>query len=159
MIPTLDHRGLLPAGIHSATWDEVADIFATNVHRVTLISGARNFSRNELSVLFPAPLFLAGSTFSDKVRPADIEATIKVDPKNLTVDQTMKVFELQASHSRIKTSHNIDFYVTLAMEIEHFKAMDYTVFFQYVGEKSASAKGLSSKDMRGIIEVEEWHHP
>jgi len=155
LIPPLDHRGLLPAGVHSGTWQEVETAFATDQRRTDLIGNAKKFSTTTLAQLHPSPLFLAGSTFSDKGRPKDIEATIKVDPLKLNHAQLVAVFQLQGMHDIIKNATEVDFYVT----IDQPGANDFSLFFQYVGEKTALAKNLQPKDKRGVVEVEKWLTP
>lgn len=155
LIPALDDRGLLPEGVHSGTWNDIHASFATNEHRVNLINNAKRFSVGSLSPLFPSQLYLAGSTFSDKPHPPDIEATIKVDPLMLTADQALLVMQLQAAHFDIKAATKVDFYVTL----NHPGQNDFSQFFQYIGEKTAAAKGLNEKDKRGLVEVEQWMTP
>ena len=155
MIPPLDHRGLLPAGVHLGTWKEIKAAFGTDPRREDLIGNAEKLSSTTLAQLHPSPLFLAGSTFSDKGRPNDIEATIKVDPKKLSQAQLVAVLQLQGMHDIIKNAMEVDFYVT----IEQPGANDFSLFFQYVGEKTALAKNLQPKDKRGVVEVETWLTP
>lgn len=155
MIPPLDDRGLLPKGIHSGTWKNIESAFSVDQRRELLISNAKDFSMGPLSLLHPSPLYLAGSTFSDKIRPGDIEATIKIDPSQLSQQQLMLAFQLQSSHDAIKQATEIDFYVTLDTP----GANDFSQFFQYVGEKTAAAKNLQPKDKRGVVEVETWLIP
>lgn len=155
MIPELDDRGLLPAGIHSGTWKEIEAIFQKDHRRQKLINSARNFSSETLNPLHPAPLYLAGSTFSDKPTPGDIEATIKVDPYQLSHEQLKLMIALQTSHDQIKDATEIDFYVTLDVPGNN----DFSQFFQYVGEKTATLKNLEPKDKRGIVEVKTWLIP
>lgn len=155
MIPSLDQRGLLPAGVHKGTWNEIESAFATDQRRQLLISNAKSFSLGHLSPLHPSPLYLAGSTFSDKVRPSDIEATIKIDPAQLSHQQLVLMLQLHSNHDAIKQATEIDFYVTLDTP----GANDFSTFFQYVGEKTAAAKNLQPKDKRGVVEVETWLTP
>lgn len=155
MIPSLDNRGLLPPGVHSSTWQEVEASFGTDNRRKELIGNAKKLSCSTLSILFPAPLILAGSTFSDKDRPKDIEATIKVDPKNVTKDQLVAAFQIQAMHDLIKEATDVDFYVTMVTPGQN----DLSLYFQYVGEKTAVLKNLKPKDKRGVVEVQKWLTP
>jgi len=155
LIPSLDNRGLLPPGIHLGTWKQVETAFATDPRRQSLIGNAKSFSLSTINSLYPSPLFLAGSTFSDKGYPNDIEATIKIDPNGLNKAQLVTLFQLQSMHSFIKNNMEIDFYVT----IDKPGANDFSVFFQYVGEKTAIAKNLQPKDMRGVVEVDKWTTP
>lgn len=155
MIPELDNRGLLAAGVHSGTWSEIEAVFGVDTRRMKLLSSAKSFACSKLDALYPAPLFLAGSTFSDKRHPSDIEATLKVSPKNLTHSQLVLMIDLQSSHFEIKEQTEVDFYVTLDVPGKN----DFSEFFQYVGEKTAIAKNLQPKDKRGVVEVDSWLIP
>lgn len=155
LIPPLDHRGLLPGGVHSGTWNDIETAFGTDPRRKVLLTSAKAFSSGTLHPLHPAPLFLAGSTFSDKPDPSDIEATIKVDPTGLDPTQVMLLFRLQIEQRKIKADTEVDFYVTIDMPGYN----DFTEFFQYVGEKTAAVKHLSAKDKRGVVEVKTWLTP
>ncbi|WP_155774277.1 DUF6932 family protein [Burkholderia pseudomultivorans] len=156
MIPPFDMRGLLPAGIHSATWAEVSSYFVHDVRRTTLLSNAREFALTHLRPQFPmCPLFLAGSTFSDKPYPNDIEACLTIKRAELQLpDGWQKAFNLSGQHDSIKARYEVDFYLS----IEQPGANDFSQFFQYVGDKTAAIKHLQAKDKRGIIEVTQWIH-
>lgn len=41
MIPNLKKSGLLPTGIHPATWDELIEKFGLNDHRLKLLEGLK----------------------------------------------------------------------------------------------------------------------
>ena len=41
MLPNLKKSGLLPIGIHSATWNEIVENFGFNEHRLNLLGGLR----------------------------------------------------------------------------------------------------------------------
>ncbi|GJH05007.1 DUF6932 family protein [Paraburkholderia terrae] len=156
MIPPLDYRGLLPSGIHSAKWLELLAYFEADVRRTKLLTRAREFALAELKPALPeCALFLAGSTFSDKPNPGDIEGFLVV-PMSVLADgsSAQAAAVLQADHDRIKAQYEVDFYISWGLP----GAPDFTAFFQYVGEKSAAMKHLQIKDKRGIIEVQEWIH-
>jgi hypothetical protein len=155
LIPALDNRGLLPPGVHSGTWKDVEATFGTDKRRKGLIGNAKKLSFSTFAVLFPSPLILAGSTFSDKDNPKDIEATIRVDPGNVTKDQLVAAFKIHAMHDFIKQATDVDFYVTMVTPGQN----DFSLFFQYVGEKTAVLKNLKPKDKRGVVEVEKWMTP
>jgi hypothetical protein len=55
-------------------------------------------------------------------------------------------------HDRIMRDYGIDFYVSFLMEGYN----DFGLFFQYVGAKTAAAKGLHEKDQRGITRIIQW---
>lgn len=155
MIPPLDERGLLPVGIHQASWTELFDHFANDARRISLLSKAKTFALAELAPQLPmCRLILAGSTFSDKPNPGDIESTIIVSLNGLEPSKFVTAILLQARHDEIKELHEVDFYVSLDAP----GANDFSQFFQYVGEKTAAVKHLEPKDKRGIVEVMQWIH-
>lgn len=149
-IPPLDRRGLLPEGIHEASIDDIRTCFATSDYRIALFEGFLLFMRNEVGSV-NAPTFMAGSYLSDKLLPNDIEITIELDLDFLTSQKLVaeKLIELQKKHDHLKSKYRIDFYITFKLSGYN----DFTQFFQYVGEKTANAKGLDVKDKRGIIRV------
>ncbi|MCX7825642.1 MAG: hypothetical protein N2689_08785, partial [Verrucomicrobiae bacterium] len=78
MIPPLDHRGLLPAGIYPATLSEII-AFADGETRQRLADGLGRFIARELLPWASGlTLDVGGSYFSDKSQPEDIEATLRV---------------------------------------------------------------------------------
>lgn len=155
MIPALDSRGLLPVGKHASTWVELQTYFSGDQRRLDLIVNAKRFALDILRHDFAgSPLFLAGSTFSDKSYPGDIEMTITVGLVQLIGGKLRQATDLQSKHNDIKATYEVDFYVSLGLP----GANDFSEFFQYVGEKTAAVKHLHSKDKRGIIEVKKWTH-
>lgn len=129
--------------------------FSGDPRRIKLIENARSFALTTLAPNFAAsPLFLAGSTFSDKPYPGDIEMTISVGMSALTPLLMSEIARLRISHDDIKRLHEVDFYVSLDVP----GMPNFSEFFQYVGDKTAAIKHLHSKDKRGIIEVSKWIH-
>lgn len=97
-----------------------------------------------------AQLVLGGSFFSDKTNPADIEATVMLQddhPPALKGDFTTMFFQY---HEVWHRENLVDFYPTLPGQ------NNFASFFQYVGVKTASAKGLDPKDRRGVVGVTTW---
>ena len=72
MIPNLKKTGLLPIGIHYATWEEFEKTFATNPYRKNLLLGLRD----ALKILYSfgcKEIYVGGSFVTDKPEPADID--------------------------------------------------------------------------------------
>lgn len=146
----LDERGLLPEGIHEATIPEIQAYFATSAYRRALFDDFLRFISNEIGISH-APIYIAGSYLSDKELPNDIEITISV---TLEFVQTypiegQKLLKLQMDHDRLKSEYRMDFYISFDLPGHN----DFRLFFQYVGDKTANAKGIDAKDKRGIIRV------
>ena len=72
MIPPLNDDGLLPVGIHRATWAEVEAMYGTSVCRRTLADGARQAAEN-LKAAGCKTLYLDGSFVTSKERPSDFD--------------------------------------------------------------------------------------
>lgn len=149
-IPPLDNRGLLPEGIYDATIDEIHERFAISPYRQSLFSDFLCFLSQELPFQRPM-IYMAGSYLSDKLQPDDIELTVPLDLLSIQSPVGQKLFQLggMPEHNRIKAQYRMDFYISLEMA----GRPDFRLFFQYVGDKTAQAKGLNEKDKRGIIRI------
>jgi hypothetical protein len=151
VIPPLDARGLLPPGVHDATWAELALWFAGDLRRTRLQASLRRCLDSELRP--PGwdcyPIVVAGSCLSDKPDPADIEVSLIATsaPDNV---QSAIVLHFVRRKTSIKATYEVDYYPTLPGE------HDFQRFFQYVGEKTAADKQLSSKDLRGVVRLIAW---
>jgi hypothetical protein len=73
LIPPFDAAGLLPPGIHSASWAEVEARFGFNAHRQWLLGGARR-AFLALHVAGCSSGYLDGSFVTSKVLPGDYDA-------------------------------------------------------------------------------------
>jgi hypothetical protein len=149
-IPPLDHRGLLPEGIYEASRHEIERCFCISAYRQKLFDDLIRFLDKEIRTT-ETGVYLGGSFFSDKPMPNDIEATIALNAQQLCDQALQHIVKLgqSAEHERIKKIFRIDFY--LSIEWEGYN--DFRKFFQYVGEKTANAKGLNARDKRGIIKL------
>jgi hypothetical protein len=149
MIPALDARGLLPPGIFTATFADVEVTFAHNVHREKIWAGLM-FVAPVLRSIFTGnncalrPLILGGSYFSDKVAPEDIECTVRLDAATPAI--VLGLFQLAHYHTHAawKKDRLVDYWPSMPGQ------NDFGEFFQYVGAKTAAAKGLQTMDKRGI---------
>ncbi|ESS71940.1 hypothetical protein MGMO_83c00130 [Methyloglobulus morosus KoM1] len=149
-LPPLDNRGLLPEGIHEADRQEIENVFCVSLYRQKLFEELIRFFQTEIQVA-GIEIFLAGSFFSDKAMPNDIEVTIPLNANKL-IDPTIKhIIDLGNSqeHERLKKTYRVDFYITIELAGHN----DFRQFFQYVGEKTANVKGLNSRDKRGIVKL------
>lgn len=158
MIPPLDERGLLPPGCHRCKdWGELEERFAFNPHRLRLLGQAMQFVRHRLTPLAGGlRLLIAGSYLSDKAQPGDVEMLVSLPLARAAMHAgLLNMFSQEGGKGSIWTNHKVDFYV----QLEGLGGNDLTLFFQYVGEKTAADKGLEAKDKRGTIEIESWTLP
>jgi len=73
MIPDLDERGNLPAGIHRASsWDTIHRRFGTNSHRIEMLDGLR-IALHSLKQAGCKKVYLGGSFVTNKQHPNDYD--------------------------------------------------------------------------------------
>ena len=155
MIPPLDHRGLLPPGRHScADWNELSDRFAFNDHRDKLLRRVMEFVRDRLTLLATGlDLVIGGSFLTDKVQPGDIDLVVVIPLDQLHARQPLlDMFGREGRKGAIWELYGAEFYIY----IDGLGGNNLALFFEYVGEKSAEAKGLGPKDKRGTVRMESW---
>jgi hypothetical protein len=81
VIPPFE-RGVLPAGVHKASWREVTTRFGTNAHRRWLLEGLYSALTN-LRAAGCVKVWVDGSFVTDKAQPGDFDIcwdTAGVDP-------------------------------------------------------------------------------
>lgn len=155
MIPPFDKRGLLPPGRHTCKdWEEFSAVFAYNEHREHMLVRAKEFVRDRLTPLAQGlTLIVGGSFLSDKERPGDIDVVVIVPSEELTSRRAViDLFVNEGRKGPIWENYKVEFYIHL----EGLGMKNLALYFEYVGEKSAEAKGLEPKDRRGTLEIESW---
>jgi hypothetical protein len=159
LLPSLDSRGFLPVGVHAATFADIEVRFATDAGRVQLLNQFRGFLQQHLiAVGSGLDLVVGGSYLSDKAGPMDIDCTIKVPISDFA--NRIPVVALQndgrnpltGAKGWIWDTYKVDYWVSVTGSGWN----DFENFFQYVGQKSASLKGLNNTDRRGVVKVEQW---
>jgi hypothetical protein len=154
-IPPLDERGLLPPGQHRCRLEDIPPRFCDTSHRKTLWTGFHSDFLPELHEVTrgkadTTEMVLGGSFFSDKPDPGDIEVTL-VFPDDTPGEQCWHQLRAwKQHHTAWKKNYRIDYYPTLPGN------NDFVRFLSYVGPKTAEAKGLREKDVRGILVLETW---
>lgn len=147
-IPDLNSHGLLPAGVHSCTWQQARTRFAYNPHRRQVLKGLCKFVRAELQPLnLPAPLYLDGSYVRSKPFPADVDVVLDLSAFDLAA--AAPALALWFEHDRIKQQYFVDFWPKHP-QIPN----DLTAFFQYLGDKAASELGLARNWPKGILRID-----
>ena len=93
MIPDFENDGLLPHGIHWATWQEISDRFGTNDHRKLLLVGLKD-ALTALKTAGCHSVYIDGSFVTSKEAPGDFDACW--DPNNVDphkIDPVLLRFE------------------------------------------------------------------
>jgi hypothetical protein len=72
MVPEFDEAGVLPAGIHDATWDELTTRFGTSPHRRQLLVGLKR-ALDSLRSAGCRRAYVNGSFVTAKDEPGDFD--------------------------------------------------------------------------------------
>ena len=145
-IPDLDEHGLLPAGAHDCSIDEIAETFGWNPHRRDLVRRLSDFLAREIRHRFSEPVYVDGSFVTDKQTPDDVDVVL--DMRRATDDRQLSAVKFMATErDRLQDDYSIDFWINLP------GANDFSDFFQYLGVKTARYKGLDSAHRKGILRL------
>jgi hypothetical protein len=136
VLPPLDpDTGLLPAGEHVATWDEVLERFGWNEWRRGLLDGLAE----ALDLLGSAGcrrVWINGSFVTAKNEPRDVD--VCWDPEGVDLDRIDPVFlDLAGGRAAQKARFRCEF---LPNVIERGSGLVFSEFFQ--NERDGSRKGI-----------------
>ena len=146
-IPAFDHHGLLPGGVHTCTFTEVRRRFGWNAHRLSLVDALEQCLTAEVRPRFPDPVLIDGSFVTDKADPEDADIVLDVTGAPLSRAGLALAF-LVNDQARLRTHYRVHFWVDFPGGPN-----DFSAFFQYVGVKTAQAKGLAPKHLKGILRL------
>jgi|GEM_PF-899443 len=155
-LPPLDGRGFLPAGLYKANRKEISNAFCTNRHRTHLWNSFLEFlsdvyndvpSSKYPGITVNTTIVLSGSFFTDKLYPDDVDILFIIDSNN-AADNWFWSAHLSVYNERIKAQYRVDFNIELPT------GNDFLGFFSYIGPKSAEAKKLNPKELRGVIQFQ-----
>lgn len=137
----LDSRGLLPPGVHIATFAQLAAAFGTTPYRRRLLLDLEAWAGKELPVGSVEAVLIAGSFLSDKPSPDDIDVAV-IFNEDAGADPPAII---NATAHRAMRAHRIDVHTSSGL------------FFQFVGEKGAARHGANPTDLRGVVSLSPWH--
>ena len=145
-IPSLESNGLLPAGIHECSLADISEQFTWNAHRSGLFTRFVSFLDAELKPKFPYPVYFDGSFVTDKELPDDTDVVLDLGPA--TAEHKWHALMFMRTHQqRIMEVYRVHFWINFPGD------NNFVEFFQYVGVKTASAKGLNPLHLKGILKV------
>lgn len=149
-----DSRGLLSPGCHVCRgWKAFRRAFAFNPHRELQLDRLQTFVRAELlPVARGLELVVGGSFLSDKAVPGDVDCTIAMPVASTSRRGPLMLLAADGDKARIYRQYGVEFYLSFTSP----GCNDFRAYFQYVGEKTALARGLNPKDLRGTVKVEKW---
>lgn len=152
MLPNFTEHGLLPEGIHECSLEDAHNRFCYNDHRKRIWDGLGvTLKLMQQDGLAGGCLLIDGSFVTDKHIPSDVE--VLFDVTSITDEQLLyRAYRFFFDHhNQLKTNYMVDWYANLPGAPN-----DFSLFFQYVGEKTAQIKGISPKDLKGLLKVESW---
>ena len=145
MIPNFEHSGLLPPGIHLATWAEIVDRFGYNTQRDLLLDALRR-ALDALRAAGCVAAYLDGSFVTEKTVPGDYDMCWSlqgVDPTRL--DPVLLNFD---NHRQaMKAKYQGDLFPAEIPEGNSGKV--FLDFFQ-TDKDTGAAKGVVLIDLRSF---------
>jgi hypothetical protein len=144
MIPALTAEGLLPPGIHHASWVELERRFGYNPTRRRLLSGLRRAAK-ALALAGCEVLYLDGSFVTDKEEPGDYDGCWEeggVDPSRL--DPILLTFDHKRVAQKLKYGGEL-FPANLSAEGSPPSRV-FLDFFQ--ADRDGRAKGIIAIDLK-----------
>jgi hypothetical protein len=145
MIPDLDESGLLPPGVHAATWPEIVACFGATGHRRALLRGLRR-ALEALRAAGCTIAYLDGSFVTDKASPADYDlcwSIVGVDVNAL--DPVLLIFD--QGRRAMKAKYMGDLFP--AEVPEGVSGRVFLEFFQ-IDKQTGKVKGILMIDLRGL---------
>ena len=147
-IPVLNQNGLLPRGVHDCTLEEISDFFTANQHRRRLFRNLVDCLELEVRPLFVQPIFVDGSFVTDKDVPEDVD--IVLDLRGAADEQKWRGLTFMNQKQRLLLhKYNVHFWINFDTP----QSSDFSVFFQYIGIKTARMKNLDPRHMKGILRI------
>ena len=144
MIPQLDADGLLPPGIHWATWDEITATFGNTPWRRRLLDGLEMASDN-LRRAGCRTVYIDGSFVTSKEVPNDFDACWEeagVEPELL--DPVLLQFDAGRAAQKARYLGEL-FPASLGATVE---GMSFLEFFQ-TDRETGGSKGIVAVDLGG----------
>ena len=146
MIPEFDKYGLLPQGIHWATWPELVDRFGDNPWRLRLADGLAA-ALDELKRAGCRVVYVDGSFVTEKLIPNDFDACwdeAGVDPTLL--DPALLTFDLGRATQKAK-------YLGELFPLSAVADSDGSPFIEFfqIDRETGRRKGIVAIDLEG------WH--
>lgn len=146
-IPNLTPFGVLPAGRHDCTLDEIGAVYTVTDHRQALWADLQGFLAWAAPQPKPASIYFDGSFTSDKTMPSDIDVVFDLDGcDNGTRNHWLIVFATQ--RLLIKRNYRVDFWVYIPG-----MPNDLRSFFEYVRPEEAILRGMGPGDLKGLLRV------
>ena len=145
-IPDLTTAGLLPAGIHPATLQEVEVTFGSKTEtRGHLYANLCELLQLARSFQMFTSVIIDGSFVTDKTNPSDIDVVLILPALQLKEFMGRSDY-LELENERVKERFNIDLFIEPDLD-------GMARFFQNLKTEDALQRGVSPRHLRGVVEV------
>lgn len=151
ILPSFNHHGFLPEGIHQTTLVELQDRFATNPNREILFGKLQKFLQWASSTRQFSRVYINGGFITGKMTPEDVdvilETRVRYGPEAFTA---MEPFFTHGIETIYQT-----YSVHLHFWCEGFPGgmSDFRRFFQYLRPQDAAPLGLKEGARKGIVQL------
>lgn len=146
MIPPFDPiTGLLPAGIHAATWEDIVARFGWTPHRLMLLAGLKA-ALDALRTAGCQRVYVDGSFVTAKETPGDFDGCWEVDGVDLArLDPVLKTFANRRQAQKLKYGGEL-------FPADAPADRDGTTFLWFFqrDQSTRAAKGIVSIDLGGL---------
>jgi hypothetical protein len=146
MIPSFTSDGLLPPGVHEATWSEISTRFGYNFQRLSILAGLRT-AANTLAGANCRRLWIDGSFVTGKKLPSDWDGCW--DPIGVNPGLLDPAFldPSPAGRQIVKVKYLADLFPASVREAG--KNLAFLEYFQ-IDKLSGSSKGLVLLNLRTL---------
>jgi hypothetical protein len=145
MIPPFDPAGNLPAGIHWATWDELAERFGTSPYRAELLDGLKRAIQS-LAYAGCQTAYIDGSFVTTKETPGDFDACW--DPTEVDGDRLDPVL-LDFTNRRAAQKAKYGGELFPSVGFADPAGNTFLEFFQ-IDKRTGEAKGIIAIDLKKV---------
>lgn len=146
-IPALTQFGVLPAGRHECTLNEIEATYTHNAHRRALWGDFNRFLAWAQGFPMPTNILVDGGFTSDKAAPKDVDV----------------VFDLSGCADAIRNHWIVTYATQQAVIYQQFRVdfwvyfpgatNDLRAFFEYVKPEEAILRGMQPGDLKGLLRV------
>ena len=148
MLP-LNPDGLLPPGVHFASWDEFVAYFGSTPHRLRLIAGLKR-ALDALRLAGCRTVFVDGSFVTGKEVPGDFDCCWDVSGVDAPMLQAIDpaFFDFSNKRAAQKATYGGEFFPAQGREATTGKT--WLEFFQ-TDKETGAAKGVIAIDVQALM--------
>jgi hypothetical protein len=145
MLPAYTDKGVLPPGVHNASWDELAERFGGSPRRDSLLRGLLEAAGN-LRSAGARVIWLGGSFVTDKEEPDDWDGVW--DPSNADMTKVDPVLIDPADLATGRHRQKAKYAGELLVGVDAASGSPFQLYFQV--DKNGDPKGIIRLDLRTL---------